>query len=381
MPRRRPGTGKRPSVDNNLEEIRQRRGVAAADLAARVGIRRQTIYAIEAGSYLPNTELALRLADELGVSIGQLFSLSVSASRLRVPEASLPDGRDVPPGAAVHVCRVGERWVSIPMSAEPYHLPVGDAIVDREAPRHRGAAITMVDARRDAAERLVIAGCDPAATLLGRLVANESGIQIVPAAATSHAAIRMVCDSAAHMAGSHLEDVDTGEFNLTLLRESSTLDGAAVFTMARWEAGLVVGRGNPLGLRRIEDLARPEVTFINRAPGSGSRALLVKLMAKAGVSPSDVRGFDRTASGHLAAAYRVASGDADVCLATRAAARSFGLHFVPLQAERYDFVVPRVHRQLPMVRTFLDAIQSARVRQKFAALTSYDTTEMGRQIA
>lgn len=63
------------------------------------------------------------------------------------------------------------------------------------------------------------------------------------------------------------------------------------------------------------------------------------------------------------------------------AARSFGLGFVPLQAERYDFVIPRAHQQLPVVRTFLDVIQSASLRRKFAALTSYDTSEMGRRIA
>lgn len=382
MSKRRVQPRSGPAVANHLAAIRRVRGIAAADLAAQVGVQRQTIYAIEAGSYLPNTELALRLADTLDVPFGRLFSLRAATQRSKAPAAAAVVGdRNVPSGTSLHVCRVGDRWVGIPVSAAPYYVPVGDAVVDAEALSRGEASITMVDRLRDAEDRLVMAGCDPAALLLARLVERESGVRIVPAAAASRAAIRMVCDSAAHIAGSHLEDSDTGEFNLSLVRDNAALEGASVFTMARWESGLVVAKGNPLRLRRVEDLARPGVTFINREPGSGSRALLEKLIQAAGVEPSAIRGFDRTAGGHLAAAYRVSSADADVCLATRSAARSFGLGFVPLQAERYDFVIPRAHQHLPGIRTFLDAIQSASLRRRFAALTSYDTSEMGRRIA
>src|SRR4051794_2261011 len=98
-----------PIVENHLAAIRDSRGLPAADLAAQVGVRRQTIYAIEAGSYLPNTELALRLASTLGVSIDQLFALKVSA-RAAAP-ATARRGDRAGPGASVHVCRVGDRWV------------------------------------------------------------------------------------------------------------------------------------------------------------------------------------------------------------------------------------------------------------------------------
>lgn len=369
-------------VENQLAARRADCGLAAAELAVQVGVRRQTIYAIEAGSYLPNTELALRLADALGTSVDQLFMLKVTSRGGALPKSAAMVGeRSAPAGSSIRVCRIGERWVGIPVSAAPYYLPVGDGIVGRRGRQSSTTALTMFDDCRDVENRLVIAGCDPAALLLARIVENVSGVHVVPAAAASRAAIDMLCDNAAHIAGSHLEDRESGEFNLPLVRDTSTLDGAAVFTMARWEAGLVVAPGNPRRLRSVADLTRPTVTFINREPGSGSRALLAKLMKKAGVTPSAIRGFNRTANGHLAAAYRVALGDADACLATRSAARSFGLSFVPLQAERYDFVVPRIHQELRAVRNFLDAIQSSSVRRTFAALTSYDTTEMGRRIA
>jgi molybdate-binding protein/DNA-binding XRE family transcriptional regulator len=367
---------------NRLANTRQSRGIAAADLAVQVGVRRQTIYAIEAGAYLPNTELALRLAHALGVPVGQLFSLNEPTRRLSAPDAAvLGDESGIAAGTSVHVCRVGDQWVGIPVSAAPYHLPVGDGVIAQHQAVLRAPRITLVEPFGEIEERLVIAGCDPAALLLARLVADVSGVRVVAAGGASRAAIRMVCGNRAHVAGTHLEDDDTGEFNVALLRGNPPLEGAVVFTMARWEAGLVVAAGNPRHLRRIDDLARPDVTFINREAGSGSRALLNKLMGKAGVTAAAVRGFDRTAGGHLAAAYRVASGDADACLATRSAARSFGLDFVPLQEERYDFVIPRPYQQVPAVVTFLDVIQRGSVRRRFAALTSYDTTEMGRQIA
>src|SRR5262249_12288678 len=159
-----------------------------------------------------------------------------------------------------------------PVSAAPYYLPVGDGIVDANERPSSLAHITMVDQSPDVRHRLVIAGCDPAALLLAQLVEQVCGVRVVPAAAASRTAIRLLCEGAAHIAGSHLEDTDTGEFNLSLVRGTSTLDGSVVFTMARWEAGLIVPPGNPQGLRTIEDLSRPTVTFINREQGSGSRA-------------------------------------------------------------------------------------------------------------
>ena len=110
-------------------------------------------------------------------------------------------------------------------------------------------------------------------------------------------------------------------------------------TFARWEEGLVVAAGNPKGIRKVEDLARKNVRFVNREPGSGSRALLDKLWRRPGSAAQNVQGYDRIAYGHLAAAYCVVSREADVCLATRSAAQTFGLDFIPLHSERYDLVM------------------------------------------
>ena len=155
----------------------------------------------------------------------------------------------------------------------------------------------------------------------------------------------------------------------------------SVVTFARWEEGLVVAADNPKGIRKVEDLARKNVRFVNREPGSGSRALLDRLLAASGIDSGRVHGYDRVAYGHLAAAHCVASNGADACLATRSAAKTFGLGFLPLHSERYDLVMRRRTTELPPVKAFLDVLQRATLRRKLEVLAGYDTSQTGAVVA
>jgi molybdate-binding protein len=184
-----------------------------------------------------------------------------------------------------------------------------------------------------------------------------------------------------HVAGSHLEDPKTGEFNLPYLRKEFPDKDFSVITFAHWEEGLVVHSGNPKRLHKIEDLAHKTVRIVNREPGSGSRALLDRLLANAGIERHHVQGYDREGRGHLAAAYSIVSGDADACLATRSAAQTFGLDFVPLHSERYDLVLRKRTAGLPVIQTFLDVLQRAALRRKLEVLAGYDTSATGSLVA
>ena len=230
-------------------------------------------------------------------------------------------------------------------------------------------------------KRLVLAGCDPAAGFLASMVQKITGIEVVSAAASSKLALAWLIEDKVHIAGSHLEDPKTGEFNLPFIRKEYPDGDFRVVTFARWEEGLVVAPGNPKAVHKIEDLARKNIRFVNREPGSGSRALLGRLIEKAGVDAHRVRGYDRVAYGHLAAAYCVVSGEADVCLATRSAAQAFGLSFIPLRSERYDLVMRRRTADLPAVMAFLDVLQRATLRRKLELLAGYDTSETGSLVA
>ena len=372
----------RTRVQNRVGEIRKSRGVGASELARRVGVSRQTIYAIELGTYVPNTEVALNLAKELEVTVDELFLLQDGPQKAAESLAAevLSSGPSVK-GQPVRVCQIGSRWISVPVSASPYYMPEADGIIKRTG-KTNGRADLVVFAKEEAAQkRLVLAGCDPATGLLARMVERISGVEIVSAAASSKLALTWLSEGKVHVAGSHLEDPKTGEFNLPYLRKQFPSEDFSVVTFARWEEGFVVATGNPKRVRKVEDLARRNVKFVNREPGSGSRGLLDKLLEKAGMDAANVEGYDWIAHGHLAAAYRVLSREADVCLATRSAAQTFGLDFVPLHSERYDLVMRKRTADLPALKAFLDVLQRATLRRKLEVLAGYDTSQTGMLVA
>ena len=207
-----------------------------------------------------------------------------------------------------------------------------------------------------------------------------SGVEVISASASSKLALQWLKEGLIHIAGSHLEDPKTGEFNVPYVRKAFRGEDMIVVTFANWEEGLVVAPGNPGKLRRAEDLTGHGVRFINREPGSGSRALIDKLLAEAGVKTGAVVGYDREAFGHLAAAYAVVSGEADACIATRSAAQTFSMDFVPLHNARYDLVMRKRTADLPAVKAFLDVLQRSTLRRKLEVLAGYDTSHTGARI-
>jgi len=370
------------SIQNQLSAVRRSRGLSAAELAKRVGISRQTIYAIESGSYMPNTEVTLRLARALEAPVEELFSLGPEPTA--PPEALPADVLSAVPvgkGQAVRVCQVGTRRVCIPVNAAPYYLPEADGVVAKVGRTAGKGDVVVFAPEEGSAKKLVLAGCDPAIGLVSRMVERSGGVEIVSAAASSKLALAWLKEGKVNIAGSHLEDAATGEFNLPYLRSEFPGEDFAVVSFARWEEGLVVAPGNPKGIRKVADLAKRAVRFANREAGSGSRALLDRLLGVAGVAPGKVAGYDRIAYGHLAVAYLVLTGEADCCLATRSAAQTFHLDFVPLQSERYDFVMRRSTMDTPAAQVFLDVLQRAALRRKLEVLAGYDTSQTGAVLA
>jgi molybdate-binding protein len=259
-------------------------------------------------------------------------------------------------------------------------MPEADGIIKR-ASRSNGCADLMVFAKDEASQkRLLLAGCDPATSLLSNMVERISGVEVVSAAASSKLALAWLKEGKVHVAGSHLEDSKSGEFNLPYIREQFPGEEILVITFAKWEEGLVVAPGNPKGIRSPEDLARKRVRFVNREAGSGSRALLDRMLKAADISPAKVHGYDHVAFGHLPAAYRVMTGEADSCIATGSAAQAFGLDFIPLQSARYDLVMRKRTGDLPSVKAFLDVLQRATLRRKLEVLAGYDTSQTGAQL-
>ncbi len=180
-----------------------------------------------------------------------------------------------------------------------------------------------------------------------------------------------------HMAGTHLLDPDTGEYNWSYVRQLFRDQEVVLVTVAHRQQGLIVPSGNPKGIRAWEDLTRPDVTFVNRQAGAGTRVLLDSELSKRAIDPGQVSGYRREVFTHLAIASMVETGTADVGLGILAAARARGLDFVPLAMERYDLAMrPEVWRSR-VGEVVKAALEGERFRSELAALGGYDSRETG----
>ena len=373
------------NIENSLSQIRQKRGYSAAALASKVGVTRQTIYAMEAGSYVPNTVVALRLARVLEVPVEELFHLEdASAPRPSAKEVDLlPGGQTVEPGLPVQICRVDKRTMGVSPTPVAWYLPPADAVVIDSAergPRARKARVQLFQDEEQFGNRLLMAGCDPAMSVLARHL-QKGNTELVLAHRNSSEALDLLQMGCVHIAGSHLRDEASGESNLPQVRKLFPRSTAVVIAFAVWEEGIVVAKGNPKAIREIADFARKGVALVNREPGSGSRSLLDSSLKRLGIPSSKVKGYDQVAHGHLPAAWQVRTGQADGCVATRAAARVFGLDFVPLVSERYDLVIRKQHLAMPSVQLLLDTLNRTALRRELEGLGGYDTSSSGKQVA
>ncbi len=182
----------------------------------------------------------------------------------------------------------------------------------------------------------------------------------------------------ADLAGAHLLDEETGEYNLPLVRR--LLPGQDVLVVAlveRWQ-GLIVQRGNPKGIHRLEDLARPGVVFVNRQRGSGTRVLLDYRLRTLGIPAGGVRGYQREEDTHIAVAAAVADGSADVGLGIEPAARAAQLDFLPLLKERYDLVMFQAARAAPWFEPLMQLLADEEFRKVVTAMGGYETSCSGR---
>jgi putative molybdopterin biosynthesis protein len=289
----------------------------------------------------------------------------------------------------VTVGRVGDRVVAAPLSRGAgviTSLVRADGIVLIPAGVQGVEAGEKVSVRlyRPPAEidrTIVVLGShDLTIDLMAQFLA-ERGARLTSANVGSLGGLIALRRGEAHLAGSHLLDPETGEYNLTYIRQYLPDVRVVVVALVGREQGLMVRAGNPKRILTLADLVRPDVSFVNRQRGAGTRLLLDHNLGRLGLSAEAIRGYQREEYTHLAVAVAVDSGRADCGLGIRAAASALHLDFVPLFTERYDLIIPRVHYESPQLRPLLDLLADPRFRQAVAALAGYDVAPMGTVIA
>ncbi len=370
-------------VHNRLRERRSASGWTQLETARRVGITRQSLIHLERGRCVPSTTVALQLAHAFGCHVEDLFSISTPAARLRAVLASSLSPGPTNGRSRVVVGLVEGRWVAHLLHGEESVTLVADGVIEVRSGRRRSTV--DVDALRpeaDTRDNLIVAGCDPALTLLSAWLGEASpAVHVRVLHAPSRHALAALAGGLTHVAGAHLLDEVSGEYNVPFVRRSCARRGAIVVNLARWEEGFVLRPGNPLSIRGAEDLTRRKVRFVPREVGSGAQSLLGRVLRKAGIPAAATHPIAQVASGHKAVAQAVAYGAADVGVANRSAAAAYGLGFVPLTEERSDLVIGAELRDDPRIGRLTDALRGAALRRELASLGGYQTDDSGQVVA
>jgi putative molybdopterin biosynthesis protein len=362
---------------SRLRAIRSEQGLSQTKLARQTGLTRQAVGSIEAGRYLPNTLVALRLARVLGCAVEDLFAERASITR----PLTLASTTAVTAGARVSVTRIRNSLVGYPLtgaSSLQDGLAVGQGLLGKDTShRSRRATVRLLVSERQLDHSAMLLGCDPAFPLLSAHVQHRGDIQLQGHFASSQRALNAIGDGEAHIAGCHLLDLAKDECNITQATLALGRMGGLVVTFASWEQGLMVARGNPKHIRSVADLACRGVRLANRDAGSGSRHLLDGLLASAGIKADAINGYAHCSASHLEAARRIQAGIADVAVGLRAVADACGLGFKPLVLVRCDLVIPRDHLAHPAVVGVLETLSSRSLREDLAALPGYESSGTG----
>ena len=370
------------ALNNHLKRHRLGAGLSQLGLASLAGISRQAYAALESGKASPSTEVALRLARALGTKADLLFSLADGPpTRTQADLVGVTEGLDHAASRwprRAQLFHVGPRLLARPLSgptAARHALVDAEGVISPISGSSHRVEVQPFDQDELEAPALGMLGCDPAVTLLEPGL-RRYGIRLVWAEEGSYQALTSLARGEAHVAGCHLIDENTGEYNTSWVRRLVPF-ACSLVTFAAWQQGLVVPQGNPKGIGGVRDLAGPQVSIINRQGGSGSRSLLDRLLSQQGIPTDVVNGYGREVGGHLAVARAVAFGQADAGVAVQAAASAYGLGFLPLEEERYDLVIPDHFLDEPGVQALLGLLRWPGLHRRVEALGGYDVSEMG----
>ncbi|MGH7906575.1 MAG: substrate-binding domain-containing protein [Candidatus Binataceae bacterium] len=362
--------------EKEVGRLRRQLGISQSELARRAGISRQALNAIESGAYQPGVETALKISRELGTTVERLFG----PPEAETISANWADDHAPQPGTRVALGRVGGRLMAFAQPAVDLKLAPAAGLLGRAA---RGqVTVTALRSREELDTALLIAGCDPAVAILGDwLGRHHSAAKLVALPRSSRAALAALSKAHVHVAGIHLRDPRSGEYNLASSRRFIGGRKAVLINFARWELGIAAAAGNPLGIGGWDDLARPGLKIVNREPGAGARMALDEALIKLGIGAERIAGYGRELRGHLEIAGAIAAGQADFGVTIRVAAEAYGAGFIPLREERYDLVIPKTEMDDAGVKSMLDTLNSRRFARELSALCGYDTSDTGRVMA
>jgi putative molybdopterin biosynthesis protein len=334
--------------------------LTAEDVAKQLRIKKYTVYELIKRGELPSSKVGKQ------VRVSQVdidyYLLSNKTGPRPAPDSALK------PLTGEPAAFPGEDTPKIPAKPGEYppdtsqRYPAGDPA--------GGADITPILA--------IISGQDMCLDLLVSRLAAE-GYTALRSFVGCYNGLYALYHGKVTMSAAHLWDSETDTYNYPYMRRLLPGLPVGVLRLAGRMQGFYVKKGNPLGIRDWRDLARSDVTMINRERGSGTRILLDQKLKLLGIDTAEVRGYRRETTSHMVCASTVAKGGADVSCGCEAGGEQIpSIDFIPLQEEWYDFVFRLADRHNPVVNSTRSYISSAEFRRDMETIGGYDLSQTGR---
>jgi putative molybdopterin biosynthesis protein len=315
--------------------------------------------------------------------------LGRKADELQIETATLTRKIVSPPGdddyVRVAMGKIGDRLLAAPLSRGAGVITSlvqadGFAIIPSGTQGVEAGEKVKVHLYRSKAEIertiLCIGSHDLTLDLLAQFLA-EHNRRLASANVGSQGGLMALRRGEAHLAGSHLLDPNTGQYNISYIRQYMPNIPMKVIALVGREQGLLLKKGNPKGVKGLEDLRRLDVQFLNRQRGAGTRVLLDYHLKLLGITPESIVGYSQEEYTHLGVAAAIVSGRADCGLGIAAAAHALDLDFIPLFQERYDLVIPKEHADSHLLAPLFGLLTDRGFRESVSQLAGYDVSVMG----
>ena len=208
---------------------------------------------------------------------------------------------------------------------------------------------------------------------------HAKGIQALRSYTGSYNGLYALYHGNVQIATAHLWDGETGQYNIPYVKRMLPGIPAIIVHLANRMQGIYVAKGNPKGIKGLEDLKRPGITIINREKGSGTRILLDEHLKKLGISANSIAGYERECFSHLAVASTVARGEADFAIGNEKTSQQVnGIDFIPLQTESYDLVIKKEDIDKPHFQAVLQILRSEEFKLELEGIGGYDLKDLGK---
>ena len=229
---------------------------------------------------------------------------------------------------------------------------------------------------------VVIGSHDPLLDELGDMLhLADNDVYMSSSHVGSMGGIMAIRRGEAHAAGCHLLNTDNGEYNVSFIKKYFPRGGVKLVRCVGRQQGMMVAKGNPLGIEAFADIAKPGVRYVNRQRGSGTRILTDYLCKQNELDTAAIYGYDREELTHTSVAAQIVSGSADAGMGIYSAAKLYDLDFIPICIEEYDLIVPDHAWDTPQVRAMLETMKSDAFREKILSLGGYTVENPGEIIA